>query len=257
LHSTTTEAPTGRGFGIESQDEVALLRADQRARLRADTLEEVARSSARSPSIASTTLSKSAPWPLTSPAPTPAPRRSSSPARRSLSLAKPSVISIRNWCIGEPNRVGSSKLGESRRVTVEVGAQQHLHSADGTVTFALVEELVHEARSWPLSPRNRSSVRGSRPSPSAKFCRRTPSRATAARSLRPQSGAAALELGPHRIHVDRDPDALDRGEADPQRPLDQRGPFLDRAIGHERCQRRVVEDEMLDTSRSASRRTLA
>src|SRR5215210_1685716 len=38
-------------------------------------------------------------------------------------------------------------------------------------------------RSLPRSPRNDSSVRGSRPSPSAKLARRTPSRASAARSL--------------------------------------------------------------------------
>ena len=55
-----------------------------------------------------------------------------------------------------------------------------------------------------------------------------------------------LELGPDRVHVDRHADALDRRQADPQRAFHEQGPLLGRAIGHERCQRRVVQHEVLD-----------
>ena len=90
-------------------------------------------------------------------------------------------------------------------------------------------------RSWPLSPRNFSSVRGRRPSPSAKFWRSSVSRAVAALLVgRLRLAQQTLELGPDRVHVDGDPDALDRRQPDAEGPLHEQRPLLGRPVRHER-----------------------
>ena len=101
--------------------------------------------------------------------------------------------------------------------------------------------------SAPRSPRNFSSVRGSRPSPSAKFARRVPS--SAERGLLVDRFGLAhqlLELGPHDVDVDRDAGVLERQQADPEATLEERRAVVGRALGKERGERPVVDDEPLD-----------
>ena len=64
--------------------------------------------------------------------------------RRSFSCANPALISLRNWCIGEPSRVGSMQPGELGRVAVEVGPEELADAADGAVALRLVEQVVDE-----------------------------------------------------------------------------------------------------------------
>ena len=104
-------------------------------------------------------------------------------ASRSWTPLKPSLISWRNWWSGEPSRVGSrswatllrspSKYWPSRP-PIRPMAESRRVSSNSSFTNC-----------WraPRSPRNFSSVRGRRPSPSAKLARRTSSTARAADSL--------------------------------------------------------------------------
>ena len=95
------------------------------------------------------------------------------------------------------------------------------------------------SRSAPRSPRNFSSVRGSRPSPSAKFARSVCSSASAAFSLTVSAWRIELlELGPHDVDVDRDAGVLEGEQADPQGALDERRAVVGRALGEERGERR-------------------
>ena len=103
--------------------------------------------------------------------------------RRSWTPLNPSLISWRNWWSGEPSRVGPGAPPAARRprrsrcpagTRMRPMAESRLVSSNSSVT-----------NFWraPRSPRNRSSVRGRRPSPSAKLERRTSSTARAACSL--------------------------------------------------------------------------
>ena len=90
-------------------------------------------------------------------------------------------------------------------------------------------------------------MRGRRPSPSAKLARNVPSSARAAFSLT-DFGLAheLLELGPDDVHVDRDAGILERQQADPEPALEKGRPVVGRALGQERSERRIVDDEALD-----------
>ncbi len=55
-----------------------------------------------------------------------------------------------------------------------------------------------------------------------------------------------LELGPDDVDVDRDAGVLEREQADAQAALDELRPVVGRALGQERGERRVVDDEAVD-----------
>ena len=55
-----------------------------------------------------------------------------------------------------------------------------------------------------------------------------------------------VELAPDRIHVDRDAGVLEREQADPEGPLDERRPVRRRALREEPGETRVGEHEPLD-----------
>ena len=55
-----------------------------------------------------------------------------------------------------------------------------------------------------------------------------------------------LELGPDDVDVDRDAGVLEREQADPQARSTSAGAVVGRALGEERGERRVVDDEPLD-----------
>ena len=90
-------------------------------------------------------------------------------------------------------------------------------------------------------------MRGSRPSPSAKLARRVCSSAWAAFSLTDLGLAEELlELGPDDVHVDRHAGVLEGEQADPHGPLDEVRAVVGRALGEERGERRVRDDEPVD-----------
>ncbi len=102
-------------------------------------------------------------------------------------------------------------------------------------------------RSLPRSPRKVSSVRGRRPSPSAKFWRRSWSRAAAAFALassvwRRRRG----ELGADRVDVDGHAGVHEGGQADLEGALDEAGALLGGALGDEGGEAGVDEDQALD-----------
>ena len=103
---------------------------------------------ARSASIASRRSSKSPPLAVERARSAPRAAAAASIATsRSSSDLKPSVISWRNWCIGEWSRVGSSRIGELGRVAVEVALEHRADPADRAVALRLVEQLVdHRAQ---------------------------------------------------------------------------------------------------------------
>jgi hypothetical protein len=101
--------------------------------------------------------------------------------------------------------------------------------------------------SLPRSPRNASRVRGSRPPSSPKLARSTCSRAAAACSFACAAlGREAVELRAHRVHVQGDPDALERGQADPQRALHEDGVVVHRLGDEPRGEGAVREGQAVD-----------
>ena len=113
--------------------------------------------------------------------------------------------------------------------------------------FVSSNRSVTNAWSRPRSPRNVSSVRGSRPSPSAKFWRSI----EVERGRRPLvrlggSRQEPVELAPDRIDVDRDASVLEREQADPEGPLDDRRAVRRRALREEPGEPRVGQHEPLD-----------
>ena len=174
--------------------------------------------------------------------------------RRSLSFSKPAVTSFRNWCIGECWRVGSrssasldaspSKYVPSR-VRIRPIALSRFVSSNSSST---------NARSAPRSPRNLSSVRGRRPSPSAKFARRTWSSASAAVVLACSVWRELLELVADEVDVDRRGRVLEREQADLQGALDERRPVRRLALGEDGGERRVADDQAVDDDPVASTR---
>ena len=99
-------------------------------------------------------------------------------------------------------------------------------------------------------------MRGSRPSPSAKFVRSVCSSACGG-SLVDLLGLAdePLELGLHDVDVDRDAGVLEREQADPQRPLDEGRAVVAGTLGQERGEPRVEDARRSMTMRSPSTRT--
>ncbi len=102
-------------------------------------------------------------------------------------------------------------------------------------------------RSLPRSPRKASSVRGRRPSPSAKFWRRSWSRACAAFALASSVCAQeAGELGADGVDVDGHARVHEGGQADLEGALDDARTLLGGALGDEGGQAGVEEDQALD-----------
>ena len=102
-------------------------------------------------------------------------------------------------------------------------------------------------RSAPRSPRNFSSVRGRRPSPSAKFARSVCSsvgRGPLVDLLR--LADHPLELGADGVDVDGHAGVLEREQADAQGALDERAPIPRRALPQERGEGRVRQGQAVD-----------
>ena len=138
-------------------------------------------------------------------------------------------------------------MSEPRGVPVEVRAEQHLHPADGAVSFRFVEELVHEApqlalvaeeplqRPWQPAFPIREVLAQHHVQGSGRLL---------VRGLR--LAQQPLELRSDRVYVDRHADALDRRQTDAQGALDQERTFLGRAVGDEGRQSVVIQHEVLD-----------
>ena len=159
----------------------------------------------------------------------------------------PAAISSRNWCIGESSRVGSRSVA-----SLEASPSKYVSSIRPIRPMALSRFFSSNSsstmpRSAPRSPRNCSSVRGSRPSPSAKLVRRVCS-SVAAAPLVDLLGLAdePLELAADDVHVDGDAGVLEREQADAQGALDDGRAVVAGTVGQVRGERRVAEDEALD-----------
>ena len=124
------------------------------------------------------------PWPRTASArrrgPATPPRATSS---RSCTPLNPSAISWRNWWSGEPSRVGSSSWATFDRSPSKYWPSRPPMRPIAESRRVSSNSSLTNCCSSPRSPRNFSSVRGSRPSPSAKLARSTSSTARAACSL--------------------------------------------------------------------------
>ena len=160
---------------------------------------------------------------------------------------KPSATSARNWWSGEFIRVGSRS-----RARREASPSKYVPSSSRIWPIALSRfdssnRSVTNAWRRPRSPRNASRVRGSRPSPSAKFWRRS----SLERGRGPLVGLGGpaeepVELASDGVDVDRDAGVLERDEADPEGALDERGPVVRRPLGDEPGQPGIDQDEPLD-----------
>ena len=135
-------AASGR---IQREHEVALLGAHQR------TVSVPVRSSrspaprASSPSIPSSRSSKSPPLAAERDRSSARARLAASMAvRRSWTPRNPSLISCRNWCSGEPRRVGSRSRASLEASPSKYVPSRQPHPADRRVPLGLVEQLVDE-----------------------------------------------------------------------------------------------------------------
>ena len=166
---------------------------------------------------------------------------------RSLSLLKPSVISPRNWKSGEPRRVGSRRVASLLPSPSMYVPRSVLMRPMALSRFDSSKSSSVSERSLPRSPRKASSVRGRRPSPSAKFWRRSWSRACAAFALassvarrRPANSArtaSTLTVTPASMRAVR-PILRARSTS--------AGALLGGALGDEGGQAGVDEDQALD-----------
>ena len=136
---------------------------------------------------------------------------------------------------------------ELRGVAVEIALEHRADAPDGAVALLLVEQLVdHRLQGAAVAqellerPRQAAVAIGE---------------VRAQRLLEGERGLLVdrlglahelLELGPHDIDVDRDAGVLEREQADPQGALDEVRPVVGRALGEERGERRVVDDEAID-----------
>ena len=139
------------------------------------------------------------------------------------------------------------QLGKARGVAIEIGAEQDLHAADGAVSLRLVEELVYEAPQLALV--TEEPLQGARQA--AFSVREVLTQQRVQGCCRPlvrglRLAEQPLELGPDGVHVDRDADALDRGEPNAQRPLHQHRPLFRRPLRHEGREGVVVQHQVLD-----------
>ena len=113
-------------------------------------------------------------------------------------------------------------------------------------------------RSAPRSPRNRSSVRGRRPSPSAKFWpERLVQRLSRAGVDLLGLAHELLELRPNDVDVDGRARILEREQPDPQGPFDERRTILRRALPQDRREGRVADDQAVDDDPVGSTETSA
>ena len=144
----------------------------------------------------------------------------------------------------EPGRVEQRR--ELRGVAVEVALEHRPDAPDRAVALRLVEQLV-DHRPQRAAVAEEPLERARQPSVAVGEVR-------AERLLERERGLLVdrfgltdelLELGPDDVDVDRDAGVLEREQADPQRAPDELGAVIGRALGEERGQRRIVEDQPL------------
>ncbi len=166
---------------------------------------------------------------------------------RSLSLLKPSVISPRNWKSGEPRRVGSRRVASLLPSPSMYVPRSVLMRPMALSRFVSSKSSSVSERSLPRSPRKASSVRGRRPSPSAKFWRRSWSRACGGLRVGVLGRAQeAGELGADGVDVDGHAGVHEGGQADLEGALDDARTLLGGALGDEGGQAGIDEDQALD-----------
>ena len=235
---------------VEGQDEVALLGLDARPRSRCRSGRAGRRRRGRGRRASPRAGPRSRrPWPPTGRARRRG-RRRPPRWRRAAPRAplNPAAISWRNWCIGELSRVGSSRMRELGGVAVEV-ALEHPARSGRWRCRAWSRRTARRPceRSAPRSPRNFSSVRGSRPSPSAKFVRSVCSSAWAARSLTCSAWRTSRSNSAWTTSTLTVTPASWSASSPMRRARStSAGAVVDRALGQERGERRVGEDEALD-----------
>ena len=142
----------------------------------------------------------------------------------------------------QPRRVEQHR--ELRGVAVEVALEHPADPPDRAVALRLVEQLVDHGAQGAAIPEE--PLEGSRQAA-------VPVREVRAqRLLERQRGAFvhllglaqdAFELGANNVDVDAHPRVLERDQPDPQGALDKSRPIVGRAIGKRRGERRVVEHE--------------
>ena len=138
-------------------------------------------------------------------------------------------------------------MRQLRGVAVEVALEHRADPADGAVALRLVEQLLDH--------------RPQRATVAEELLERPRQPAVAVGEVGPQGlleglggllvdrlGLAhkLLELGPDDVHVDGDAGVLEREQADPHGPLDEGRAVVGRALGEERGECPVVDDEPID-----------
>jgi hypothetical protein len=101
-------------------------------------------------------------------------------------------------------------------------------------------------RSAPRSPRNFSSVRGSRPVAVREVrAQDVWSSACAARSFACSPAGRASRTRPHHVHVERRPGVLEREQPDPQGAFHERHAVPRRALADDRGKAGIGDDQTL------------
>ena len=145
----------------------------------------------------------------------------------------------------EPGRV--QQQGELGRVAVEVALEHPADPADRAVALRLVEQLLdHGAQRAAVAEELLERAWQAAVAVGEVGAQRLLERLGGLLVDRFGLADELLELGPDDIDVDRDAGVLQREQADPDGPLDEVRPIRRRALGQERGEGRVADDQALD-----------